>query len=195
MEGEYQSLFVGPKNQKNFGVEDPFYVPEPSRWNRALYYSRPNPELVAVEPMNLVVDPYRPDQVEGLSGIWELWGRRARRRWLVCLDVHETLDVGYEIRMHQMDLDRVKNLPWDAEEFHPLHLFSLDKRSKVICQWLDLQVRVTALQVEGKLNRELLEAQRAWDTRSVYWNRNYFQPVTQEQRDHQRTVEYIAGRR
>ena len=190
------SLFIGPKDQRDFGPDDPFYVPEPSRWNRSLYYRRDNPNMVDAHSLNIAVpDPSSMSEFVGISGVWEIWGRRDSNSPSICLDVHETLDIEYEVRMHERDLAYVRGLEWDAEEFKPLHLFSLWKRSKAITQWLDLEVKVVAINVEGKLNRELIEAQRAWDVKSVYWNRNYFQPVTREQMEHQRTVEYIISRR
>lgn len=190
-----ESLFIGPKNQKDFGKEDRFYVPEPSRWNRKLYYLMNDPKLLNVKSLDIKVDLKNMDDLIGISGIWEIWGRRDNNSSLQCLDVHETLDLEYEIRMHEKDLEFVRSLDWHADEFKPLNLFSLWKRLKAITQWLDLDVRVVAMNVHGKLNRELIEAQRAWDVKSVYWNRNYFQPVTYDQMVHQKTVEYIINRR
>ena len=193
-----KSMFVGPENVKTFGPEDPYWVPEPSRWNRKLYYSTET-HMVDVRSLERAIDLddlfTLKTQWEGISGVWSLWGRKSDDEPLTCLDVHETLDLGYEMRMHEKSLDEARNTPWDADIYTKDNLFSLEKRSKAISQWQDLEYRVVALDVKGKVQREAIEAQYAWNHKAVYWNRNYFQAVTKEMFENQLKNDYIKNLR
>lgn len=204
-----QSLFIGPKNEKPFGQNDPYYVPEPTRWNRALYYEMPNPNLCHIQSLNEfctinnVNEPLGP--IEGISGVWSIWGSKNlipdvsindknMFDLLTCLDVHETLDMGYEIRMHEKDLNIFKEAPWDSDLFteNGLTSFSLAKRGKAISSWCNLTYIIVAKNVSGKINREAIEAQYAWENKAIYWNRNYFQAVTEDMLRNQRSNDYIS---
>lgn len=193
-----KSMFVGPENVKTFGPEDPYWVPEPSRWNRELYYSTET-HMVDVRSLERAIDLddlfTLKTQWEGVSGVWSLWGRKNATEPLICLDVHETLDLGYEMRMHEKSLDEARNTPWDADIYTKDNLFSLEKRSKAISQWQDLEYRAVALDVRGKVKREAIEAQYAWNHKAVYWNRNYFQAVTKEMFENQLKNDYIKNLR
>lgn len=122
-------------------------------------------------------------------------GRMTENSKMICLDVHETLDIGYEIRMHERDLNFARSTPWEDPVYTENNLFSLHKRSKAIVQWLDLTYVLVAINIHGKINRETIEAQYAWNTKSYYWNRNYFQAVTREALENQRNNEYIMSLR
>lgn len=192
MNYESKSMFIGPKNVKIFGPDNPYWVPEPTKWNRDLYYSTPT-NMVEVNSLEQILDLNNLDHVEGKSGVWSIWGwnEQCKEENLVCLDVHETLDIGYEIRMHEKDLEFARNTDWNDLLYTENNLFSLAKRSKAITQWERLEYRLVALNVHGKINREAIEAQYAWDLKAIYWNRNYFQAVTKEMLENQRNNDYI----
>lgn len=204
-----ESLFVGPKQDSmHFGPENPLWCPEPSRWNRKLYYSLPNPNLLEGDENldalskddGFVVDRTGGlDDLSGKKGVWSVWGKAPGSNALECLDVHECLDLQYEMLFHEKLLKDVSNADWDDPMFEG-PLFSMYKRTKAISNWCDLEYHVVVQAGADdknmmKLTRELVEAQHAWYHKSVYWNRNYFQPVTNEQMKHQKQVPYIISRR
>lgn len=191
MGDESKSMFIGPGYTQTFGPHNPHFVPESRKWNRFAYLARPNPCLCEYVSLNKRLDLNNLAEVEGRSGVWSLWGRLGPRKRFKCLDVHETLDMGYEIRMHEKDLEFARRTPWNDEVYISDNLFSLHKRSKALVQWRDLTYTLVAIDVPGKINREAIEAQYAWDHRSVYWNRNYFQAITKEMLENQRTNDYI----
>lgn len=184
------SMFIGPKNVKVFGPENPFYVPEPTKWNREAFYNEPT-NLVEYNSVDRNLDLNNLIEVEGKSGVWAIWGSKSEKDPLVCLDVHETLDIGYEIRMHEKDLDFARKTDWNDPIYTDHNRFDLFKRSKAITQWKNLTYILIAINVHGKINREAIEAQYAWDNKSIYWNRNYFQAVTSEMLENQRNNDHI----
>ena len=52
------NMFRMPENKIPFGPEHPFYVPEPSRWNRKMFYDS-DADLVSFEPANDKIDEDR----------------------------------------------------------------------------------------------------------------------------------------
>ena len=217
------SLFVGPNLPRlQFNSKCPLYVPESVKWNRYLYYSMPDPRLFdslseaskegILDCLTLSLDDSgglccnvsfmesateKWAEVFHSPGVWSLWGRCCEHRLSPkkCLDVHECVDIGYELSMHHQMLEEARVHEWHdgyfdngdvqsvtvmfGKHYGPWTTFSMERRSKAISNWYDLEVRLVALELDNKFLRELVEAQFAWENKSVYWNRSYFQPVTQ----------------
>lgn len=247
---ETHSLFVGPNNAEDrmldgsevhFGAEAcELYCPDPTRWNRDLYYRMPDPELLLGDHLqetygeetmlrlrrmlememkqlpllNVHLDekgkPVAPQWLAGVPGVWAICGKHPVLKTHHCLDVHETVDIAYELITHEADLQLCKSASLDDPMFEG-ELFSLAKRTRAIGNWLDLEYRLVvafASEMEicgvkvpqqpalgGKFLRELVEAQCAWNVKSFYWNRNYFQPVTQQMVFSQMESDYIMSKR
>lgn len=198
-----ESLFVCPRERMTprcFDGTDPFYCPEPSKWNRKLYYESPNPELYEGDYSNIPLDmknlkeSLNKGNFEGVPGVWSIWGSQHENEPPLVLDVHQTLDLGYEIRMFDLDMRSVMHLSWSDLIFHENGpLFSLAKRNKAISSWKCLQYVVENAGMRGRLYREALEAQWAWDHKAIYWNRSYYQAVTKKMLDQQKTNSYIMS--
>lgn len=63
MNYESKSMFIGPKNIKIFGPDNQYWVPEPTKWNRDLYYSTPM-NMIEVNSLEQVLDLNNLDYVE-----------------------------------------------------------------------------------------------------------------------------------
>lgn len=154
--------------------------------------------------------------LEGVPGVWSLWGKCGPNGSLRCLDVHECVNLAYEMRTHHSMLEEAKKYDWNDDYFYrttqdrdgtvmfgkfyePGTVFSMERRSKAISNWYDLEIRVVALGLSGspgdKFLRELVEAQFAWEWKAAYWNRSYFQAVTQRMVVDQLQVENVMKRK
>lgn len=63
------SMFIGKENTKTFGLENRYWVPEPSRWDRELFYETET-SLIDVDSLETPLDLQNLDEVEGKSGVW-----------------------------------------------------------------------------------------------------------------------------
>lgn len=154
--------------------------------------------------------------LNGHSGVWSIWGRCNKKGPMMCLDVHECQDLAYEMKTHHEMLEEARKYEWNDDYFYrttqdrggttlfgksygPGTVFSMERRSKAISNWLDLEIRVVALNLGGepgdKFLRELVEAQLAWEWKAVYWNRSYFQAVTRRMVESQMQVNNVMKKR
>lgn len=154
--------------------------------------------------------------LSGIGGVWSLWGRCNSNGPMRCLDIHECVDLAYEMETHHQCLVEARKRCHDDDYFYettddrsgttlfgikygPGEVFSLERRSKAISNWRDLEIRLVAYglgwQPGDKFLRELVEAQLAWEWKAVYWNRTYFQAVTQRMVKSQLQVENVMKKK
>ena len=188
------SIYKTLENNIIFGRNTPFYVPEAKRWNRAEFYHRKT-LLCDYNDANVEIKLNDLTSVEGIFGIWSIWGKMNNKSIFICLDVHETLDIGYEIRMHEKNLNFARETDWDDSIYTEHNRFNLFKRSKAITQWQQLKYVLVSKNIAGKINREIIEAQYAWDHMAVYWNKNQYQPLSIEALQSLRKNAYAASLR
>lgn len=222
------SLFLGPTVPRlKFCEKYPLYCPESVKWNRILYYSMDNPLLLDCldETMlnrlksKCVNESFDENNVpyESLHfpGVWSIWGKCGENCVPKCLDAHECVDIGYEIKFHHESLEEARMHDCNDEyfytstcdrqkvtlfgkEYEPGTLFSLERRSKAISNWKDLTVNIALKDLGGqpgdKFLRELAEAQFAWNNKAVYWNRSYFQCISQRMVKSQMSVAKIMSK-